>query len=129
MDSYLIRKEGTEQMELDTMPERKRELARWSMGYALRFAERMDLVKMRPMGELASSGYCLANPGQEYLVYLPDGGSVRVDLSGAAGGFGAEWFNPTTGKTESRTTVAGGGKVELTAPSGGDAVLYVRKEG
>src|SRR5262245_55206800 len=27
-----------------------------------------------PHGELASTKYCLANPGQEYLVYLPEGG-------------------------------------------------------
>jgi hypothetical protein len=29
---------------------------------------------MRPRGELASIRYCLAAPGKEYLVYLPEGG-------------------------------------------------------
>ena len=37
----------------------------------LAYANRMDLVAMKPHGEIASSGYCLANPGEEYLVYVP----------------------------------------------------------
>ena len=45
----------------------------------------MNLAEMVPHGELASTDYCLANPGQEYLVYLPEGGEVTVDLSGEHG--------------------------------------------
>ena len=40
------------------------------MGMTLAYANRMNLVAMRPR-EIASSGYCLANPGEEYLVYVP----------------------------------------------------------
>jgi hypothetical protein len=47
---------------------------RKNMGYALSYAGRMNLEAMEPHGELASSGFALANPatsGAEYLVYIP----------------------------------------------------------
>ena len=44
---------------------------RVAMGDTRKYAERMDLASMAPYGELASTEYCLANPGVEYLVYLP----------------------------------------------------------
>jgi hypothetical protein len=53
---------------------------RRNMGYTLTYAKRMNLVNMMPYGELASSGYALANPatsGAEYLVYLPE--DRRID--------------------------------------------------
>src|SRR5918993_4100944 len=43
--------------------------ARFAMGDTLRFAQRMDLVMMEPRGDLSSTGYVLANPGTEYLVF------------------------------------------------------------
>ena len=49
----------------------KWEPARKAMGMTLAYANRVDLSSMRPRGDLASSAYCLANPGKEYLVYLP----------------------------------------------------------
>ncbi len=120
MDHYLT------VMDAEIVAKKRRELARRSMGYTLQLAERMDLVKMKPMGELASSGYCLANPGREYVVYLPEGGRVTVDLSAVSGPLGAEWFDPKSGETEGKVTVSGGGKVDLTAPFAGDAVLCLR---
>ncbi len=102
---------------------------RLSMGYARSFALRMNLARAVPHGELASSGYCLADPGVEYLVYLPEGGEVIVDLSGGEGGFTGEWFNPARGEAAGRLTVAGGGAQTLTAPFTGDAVLYLHRDG
>jgi hypothetical protein len=105
----------------------KWDAVRKSLGYTLRFAERMDLRKVAPHGELASSGYCLAIPGAEYLVYLPEGGEVTVDLAAAQGQLQGEWFNPGSGETAGKMTVAGGAKATLKAPFAGDAVLYLRR--
>ena len=102
---------------------------RISMGYTLRFAGRMDLAKALPRNDLASSGYCLANPGVEYLVYLPEGGEVTVDLSGVEGGLTAEWFNPSTGETTAIPAVDGSAVRHLKAPFAGDAVLYLHRGG
>jgi len=87
---------------------------------------------MVPHTEIASSGYCLANEGEEYLVYLPadDDGSaektVSVDLSAASAALAVEWFNPRTAETILAGTTRGGTIKEFTAPFPGDAVLYVR---
>lgn len=40
---------------------------------------------MTPEKSLVRTGYNLINPGKEYLVYLPTGVLVSVDLSGATG--------------------------------------------
>ena len=68
-----------------------------AMGQSLHYATRMDLAKMLPRGDLASSGLCLADPGHEYLVYLPKGGEATVDLSGSAGELAVEWMDAEQG--------------------------------
>ena len=53
------------------------------------------------------------------LVYLPNGGTTDLDLSGASGHFSVHWFNLRTGGAladGSVTLVAGGGKVSLGPP-------------
>jgi hypothetical protein len=105
----------------------KWEAIRRNMGYARSYAMRMDLSRALPRGDLASSGYCLAVVGSEYLVLAPSGGSVSVDLSGVSGAQTVEWFNPSTGKTISGATVSGGQSVSLTPPFGGIAVAYIHR--
>jgi hypothetical protein len=99
---------------------------RQAMGHTRAYAARMNLADMVPHGDLASSGYCLANPGREYLVYLPTGGDVTVDLTAATGELAVEWMHPVEGAITPSGTVAGGAKRALKAPFGGDAVLYLR---
>ncbi len=126
---------------------------RRNLGYALTYANRINLAGMTPHGELCSTGYCLANPaagGAEYLVYLPAGGTittwldkigihkrrlesiylpsdstVTVDLSAAAGQLSVEWFDPATGITVSGGATTGGAEGTFIAPFSGDAVLYL----
>ncbi len=107
--------------------EKKFDPIRRSLGYTLRYARRMDLAAMEPHSRLASSKFCLADPGREYLVFVPGGGSVTVGLSAAKGPLSAEWFNPSTGKARTPTTVEGGAQRTLTAPFQGDAVLYLER--
>ena len=61
------------------------EPVRKAIGYTRAYALRMDLDSMTPHDELASTGYCLANPEREFLVYLPEGDQASVDLSHARG--------------------------------------------
>ncbi len=63
--------------------------------------------------------FCLAKADSVYLVYLPDGGTVDLDLTGAGGQFRVEWFNPRSGgplQTSEVKHVSGGQKVALGAP-------------
>jgi len=41
--------------------------------------------------------WCLAKPGSVYLVYLPEGGKVTLDLSNETKEFDAFWFDPEKG--------------------------------
>jgi hypothetical protein len=101
--------------------------ARRAMGHTRTMADRLNLADMVPRNDLASTQYCLANPGKEYLVYLPDGGEVTVDLSAASGTLTVEWMHPVEGTITPGEAVAGGGKQAFSAPFGGDAVLHIRR--
>jgi hypothetical protein len=97
---------------------------RRTMGQIRAYADRATLLAMTPRGDLASTGYCLANPGSEYLVYQPERGQFEVDL--LAGIYTYEWFNPATGTVADTDffTAANGTRV-FTPPFGGDALLYL----
>lgn len=104
---------------------------RRNLGYTRAYATRMNLAAMTPQNALASSGYCLAqstSPNAEYLVYLPDGGEVTVNLTAVNGTLAVEWFNPETGQATAAATVRGGASPTFTAPFTGDAVLYLAQQ-
>lgn len=100
---------------------------RRNLGHALRLARRLDLAAMSAHDELASTGYCLADPGKAYVVYIPVGGKATVALQEAAARFAVQWFAPSTGKTRTGEPVAGGADRKFTAPFSGDAVLYLSR--
>lgn len=103
------------------------EPTRRAMGDTRRYAERMDLAAMTPQPCLASTRYCLADRGSEYLVYLPDGGSVTLDLCDAEGVYAVEWYLPSLGRAiPGAHPVSGGDYVAMSAPYTGDAVLYLK---
>jgi len=119
------------------------ESIRKAMGYTRALADRVELASMRPIGELASTGYCLAALGKEYLIYLPSQGgrlrrviswvrkgfvgeSVEADLSAAQGALDVEWVDVERGLILPGDPVTGGRRLEFRAPFAGDAVLHVR---
>lgn len=103
--------------------------SRNNLGYALAYAKRLNLLAMRPHDELASTGYCLANPiaqAAEYLVYLPSGGIATVDLRATAEPLDVEWFVPSRG-LRIRANVSRGGDIRtFTSPVTVGTVLYLR---
>jgi CubicO group peptidase (beta-lactamase class C family) len=105
----------------------KWEPIRVSMGHTLRYAERMNLAAMRPYKNLASTKYCLANPGVEYLVYKPASDESTITIKLRSGEYKYEWFSPDQGKIVSKGTIikADWGEQTFQAPLKGDAVLYI----
>ncbi len=101
------------------------EEVRRAMGQTRRIAGSVNLAGMTPHDELASSKYCLANPGQEYLVYLPDGGEVTVDLTSGKQPFMVEWINPRSDVVTNGGIIESGEKRSFKPPFEGDAVLYL----
>ena len=92
-------------------------------------ADRMDLISMKPEPDLASSTYCLANTGTEYLIYhLEDSMNVSLNLPEISGTYSVEWFNPNTGEFHKSENVNGGSKLLLTSPfENSDALLHLKR--
>src|SRR5882757_1752631 len=101
---------------------------RRSLGDTARFADRVDLLATTPRPDLASSGYCLAEPGTAYIVYVPEDSRVVVDLGGAPHPLAVEWYHPPTGKSQAAPTVDGSGSRTFVSPFGLDSVLFLSHE-
>lgn len=99
---------------------------RRSLGYTLQYARKMDLAQTRPTPEIASTKYCLANPGKQYLVYRPEGQTGPVTVKLEPGTYRLEWFDPTSGKRAfaSEMTVKDENG-QFSCPVQGDAVLLL----
>ncbi|MBN1804786.1 MAG: hypothetical protein JW837_06015 [Sedimentisphaerales bacterium] len=104
----------------------KWEPIRVSMGYTLKYAERMNLAEMRPYKDLSSTKYCLANPGVEYLVYKPASGEDSITVKLKSGRYKYEWFSSDEGKVVSNGNIRTNDSEEkFEVPSKGDAVVYI----
>ena len=90
-----------------------------------------DLLVGNPTNDNSVFGF--AKAGEIYLVYLPNGGTADLDLTGATGQFNVSWFDPRNGgalKRGSLATVGGGRRVALgSAPNspGEDWLVVVRR--
>ncbi len=80
-----------------------------------------------PHDELVSGSRAAlsAVPGVEYVVYMPSGGTVSVNLSAVSGSVSGTWLNCITGATQSAGTTTGGGSRSFSAPSSGDWTLHL----
>ncbi len=99
---------------------------RKAMGVTRKVALQMNLAEALPLPELASSRYCLAVPGKHYIVYLPEGGEVNVNLSDARGVFKVQWIHPVEGTSYPAPSVEGGAQRSLKAPFEGHAVAVLK---
>ncbi len=106
-------------------PRLPREEVRRGMGATRRLARDLDLARTVPHPELASTGYVLADPGRDYVVYHPYEGSLRLDLAATTGTLVARWLDPVNLEPAAVVEVAGGAPVDLTPPYDGRWVLRV----
>jgi Family of unknown function (DUF6298) len=119
---------GLNPIYMDSMDDEPRKNAiRSALGQTRRYAERIDLARARPSVTFASTGYALASPGREYLVYQPDDGPFSVDLRATRASYAVEWFDPGRDRTSGGGTVAGGAVHTFTPPVQGQAVLYLKR--
>jgi hypothetical protein len=97
------------------------------LGALYDFITALPFWRMQPFeavtGDMAVG---LAEPGQVYLLYLPHGGKVNVDLGAARDRLTARWFNPREGRFGGAFGVTGGQRVGLAAPDDNDWALLVR---
>ena len=83
-------------------------------------AEQFPFYRMKPRQDLIDNGFCLAEPGRHYLVFLPAPGTVSVQVEG--GPFTIRWINARNGddRRSGGTTRDGAG---LTSPGDGQEWL------
>ncbi len=84
---------------------------------------RLDLLSGRDSDE----AYLAAKPGQKYVLYFTDGGSVKLDLKKHKGKFNLKWINIATNKWGPKTTITGGKAVTIDAPGSGGWVAAIVK--
>ena len=69
---------------------------------------------------ISSEGdYCLANPGEFYLIFLKNGGTVTLNLNDHSGQYEIFWFNPRKGgkiQAGEKKVIEGGGEQTIGKP-------------
>jgi hypothetical protein len=100
-----------------------------------RYVEMVDLARMKPHNLLSSTRFCLADPGQAYIVYQPRKGlegssqGFPFELDLQAGIFQYEWFNPETNQiTQTGEIQWDSGISTFTPPFKDHAVLFLRNQ-
>ena len=81
----------------------------------------MDLLEGREEDE----AYVAARPGEQYVLYFTDGGSVRLDLRGHRGPFHLSWVDVQTGDWGADSYLTGGEAPIVVAPGKGPWVAAI----
>ncbi len=80
--------------------------------------------KLEPSDNRVNHGWCLAQPGREYVVFQNQARPFTLDIADAKSPLKAEWFNPHTGKRADAGSLASG-TASLTPPAGWGAAPLV----
>jgi hypothetical protein len=95
--------------------------------YLQNFIRRTRFWEMTPQRDLVDGdNLCLACPDRQYVVYLPHGGTVNVQLEEKS--YSAVWYNPRTGEWGAPFRVEGSERQKFKAPDSGDWALLIRTE-
>lgn len=81
---------------------------------------------LSPHNELITSGNSLllsAIPGEEYVAYLAEGGSVSINI--ANGTYTSFWYDPRNGSFSEDKVFEGGTNISFTPPGSGDWALHI----
>jgi hypothetical protein len=83
--------------------------------------DRIDFFNAEPHNDLLTQrdeneAYCRAIPGLEYLVYFPEAGEVKLDVSGNKNGLEIEQLEILTGKWEKLSLEKENGSISLKSP-------------
>jgi hypothetical protein len=83
---------------------------------------------MKPVEGVTGEGYCLAEAGREYVVFLNSAVPFTLTLAGLPQPFAGEWYQPFRGARLAAGKI-GNGRIELTPPSqwsDGPIVLHLK---
>lgn len=94
-------------------------------------ADTIDVFSCEPHNDLLSDrepneAYCLANPGSQYAIWFPRGGSVGLDVSARSGAVGVKWLNISNCRWMESADRFDDDSVRLTCPTEDDWVAVVQ---
>jgi hypothetical protein len=110
-----------------------------SMKYLSTFFKNIEWWNMSPRPDLVKEypqPFCLADPGNEYVLYLRYGGIVKLSMDARAAShiYSFRWYEPGTGKFYNERTVSGKELLLFTCPESypgtlalKDFVLHVKR--
>ena len=81
----------------------------------------MELLSNREENE----AYLSAKPGEQYVLFFTDGGSVNLDMTGHRGDFQLKWIDISTGEWAGEAKQCGGGATAVNAPAKGPWVAVI----
>jgi hypothetical protein len=123
MDNYMDFRTGSPEN-----PDPKHDPARNTMGFARWLSERVDLASLTPQNNLASTKYCLANPGIEYLVYQPQSGAKGISVKLRDGTYAAEWTDLNSGRVvKVKNLQAVAGENTIVSPLENPSILHLKR--
>jgi hypothetical protein len=111
-----------------------------SMQHLAEFFRNVKWWNMKPHTELVSDypqPFCLARPGEEYVLYLRYAGMInlKMDESAASKRYSCQWYDPASGKFNEPKIIHGADVVNFSCPESfpsstdyKDWVLYIRRE-
>lgn len=102
------------------------EPVRVALGHIRELADKLNLAAVVPHPELTTTGYCLAEPGVQYVVFQPKPGEAfSIDLK--PGAYRYRWLKAGTGAVAGEGRIeAPGGKQEFKPPIPQDTVLELK---
>ncbi|MHC4799312.1 MAG: DUF6298 domain-containing protein, partial [Planctomycetota bacterium] len=99
---------------------------REAIGETIMFADRLDLAQVTPQNNKADSSFCLADVGEQYLVFQHTAGNNLTITPLASGEYYYEWFDVVNHSFGETGTVTGtGSNKTFTNPYSTTATLYV----
>ena len=97
--------------------------------YAMDLLSTLEFWKMKPHNEVVAGSkeaYCLAELDKQYLIYLPEGGTLSLKLP--QGLYQSNWFNPQNAVTHITQSLSGGSTIKINAPNNNDWVLVITRQ-
>ncbi len=101
---------------------------------SLRMAtDELDIALTEPRNDLLgdrtdNEAYMLAEPGRQYAIYFPDGGSVTLDMSQARGNWQYRWVNMDEAEWSEPGQIQAAENVMLQAPGTGNWIVVLLPE-
>jgi hypothetical protein len=98
---------------------------RQSVGKAVEYSTELDLANVTPREDLASTRFCLAKPGYQYVVYQPDDGPITVTGLRAGTSYYYELYSTEQSKVVTEGYIQVSGSSESFRSMGKGTVLYL----